>query len=149
MHFLGHGFMIWDCNHTMLVHFENDEKCDGGKIWASAHTIPGQFENNRKFYGNKLGATSPRIWCQRNIPARQEPFSLILKARKSGPVSSFSSAHTMAFSKCAGWSSVSKIYCFKICRQKNVLLSCEREAWAYSSLFPPFSKCAGIVWTQS
>ena len=30
---------------------------------------------------------------------------------------------------------------------KNVPFSCEREA--YLSNFSPFSKCAGIVWTQS
>ena len=41
----------------------------------------------------------------------------------------------------------SKSAVFKICRQKNVPFSCKQEA--YPSNFSPFSKCAGIVWTQS
>ena len=37
----------------MPAHFENSEKCDGGKICASVHTMPEQFENDRKFDSKK------------------------------------------------------------------------------------------------
>ena len=35
----------------MPAHFENGEKCGGGKFWASVHTIPDQLENGRNLAG--------------------------------------------------------------------------------------------------
>ena len=68
--------------------------------------------------------------------------SLVPKASKTDLFSKFSSVYTMAFPKCAGYSSVFKIYCFQnvpakmsrfrvpirhiFHRFQNVLASCER-----------------------
>ena len=53
----------------------------------------------------------------------------------------------MPFPECVGKSCVFKIYRFQNLPAKNVPFLCEREA--YPLHFSPFSKCAGIVLTQS
>ena len=123
----------------MPAHFENGEKSDGTKIWASVHTIRAQFENGRKFDSKNslqdFDAKEKYLHQSKSKSVKKCAVYIIVECSKDA----VSNLYRLGFrfqhlplSKSAG---------------KNVPFSCEREA--YPSHFAPFSKCAGIVWTQS
>ena len=128
----------------MPAHFENGEKCDGCKIWASVHTISEQFENGKKLDGkNSLqDFDAKEVYLHPN----NRPVSF-QKHLKMFHFSSCSGVYRMSFPKCAGYSSIFKIYRFQNLPAKIVPFSCERKA--YPLHFSPFSNYAGIVWKQS
>ena len=128
----------------MPAQFENGEKCDGCKIWASVHTILEQFENGRNLDGkNSLQHFNAK---EAYLHSKRVDQSGSKSVKKCSVFIIFKFLHdavskmcrlefrfqNLPFSKSAGK---------KMCRF--------RVKCACPSNFSPFSKCAGIVWTQS
>ena len=127
----------------MLEQFENDEKCDGSKIWASVHTMPERFETVRKYDGKKpLHDLVPKK-CTYTLRVDQ--------SRSKKPCRMFCFHRFRVFTRCRFQNVSVRVFFSKSTvlksAGKNVPFSCE---WvAYPLHFSPFSKFAGIVWTQS
>ena len=130
----------------MPAHFENGEKYDGSKFSASVNTIPAQFENGRKFDSEtrcrtlklRKSTDTLRIDQSRSKSVKECAVYIIVECSHDA----FSNLYRLGFrfqnlpfSKSAGK---------KMCRFRvNVTF------FTYPSHFSPFSKCAGIVRTQS
>ena len=101
--------------------------------------MPEKFENDRKLDGKN----SLQDFDAKEVYLHPNNRSVSFQKRLKMLFLSFLSVYAMPFPKCAGQSSVFKIYRFQNLPAKNVPFSCEREACP--SNFSPFSKCAGIV----
>ena len=99
--------------------------------------------NNLKTVGNMTVKTLCKTLMPRKCIYILRIDHSLPKAQKNVLFTPFSSIHTMPFPKCAGESSVFKIYRFQNLPAKNVPFSREREA--YPSHFSPFQNLPASV----